>query len=69
MRRLHESVAECLPDRPTGHTDNLDGLVTTMWNEHEYKCPVSCNHTITGSTRRMYCAVCGIYWDRSKLDD
>ena len=57
-----------LPTESSGKNDNLPLGGTTMWFEPEYECPHDNSHSITGSTLRIYCSECGIYWNRDYID-
>jgi len=52
------------PKKPDGKTKDLPA--TTMWFEPYIECP-ECGVPLVGSTRRVYCYECGIYWDRKNL--
>jgi hypothetical protein len=52
-----------LPKTPDGNMKDLDNSVTTMWHEPK-QCPNNPEHKITGSSRRYYCADCGVWWCR-----
>lgn len=50
---------------PDGKLKDLpDTGGTTMWNEKLIFCPNNVFHQITGSTRKLYCPECGVYWKR-----
>lgn len=53
-----------LPKTPDGKMKNLDNSATTMWRVPTSHCPNKHEHKITGSTRRYYCAECGVWWWR-----
>lgn len=59
-----EHYDETLPAVHTGRCHDLPSHATTMWVERNKHCPHDPKHVITGSTRRMYCNKCGIYWNR-----
>ena len=47
---------------------NPDGkfvdLPDTTWDEIDYLCYENPDHNITGTTKRLYCAECGVWWWR-----
>ena len=49
---------------PDGKTSTLPPMVTTMWMENKLTCPKDETHPLTGSTRRIYCDECDVYWNR-----
>lgn len=54
-----------LAPKPDGQCKDLpDTGGTTMWSEQDAVCPNSTEHPITGSTTRLYCSDCGIWWWR-----
>jgi len=54
------------PKKPDGKTKDLPEGATSMWVESELECP-ECEAPLVGSTRRVYCYECGIYWDRENI--
>lgn len=42
----------------------IDGSGTTMWQENTINCPNNKDHELTGSSRKIYCHECGIFWVR-----
>ncbi len=54
--------------KPSGNVKDLDYSTTTMWEEKELHCNKKSFHKISGSTRRVYCYDCGVYWDRHKIE-
>lgn len=53
-----------LPYEPDGLTKDLDGSATTMWFETDKECPRSRIHALSGSTSRIYCYTCKVWWWR-----
>jgi len=50
---------------PNGKLKDLpDNGGTTMWVETLTFCPNNVFHMVTGSTRRIYCSECKVWWWR-----
>lgn len=53
-----------LPKKYDGKVKHLPESVTTMWEEKTLRCPNYASHKITGSSDKVYCYDCGIWWKR-----
>jgi len=53
-----------LPKESSGRLNDLPEHITTMWPEMKLKCPNDKHHNIKGSSRKIYCHSCGIWWAR-----
>ena len=58
-----------LPKKPIGKISDLPFAITTMWYEGGLICPHDDSHKLTGSTRKVYCYECGVWWDRAAMDN
>lgn len=61
------SVGVLTLGEPDGKCSDLPEGATTMWDEKLMFCPNNVFHKITGSTRKVYCAECNVWWKRPEL--
>lgn len=54
-----------LPKELAKHKEHIRN--TTSWNELSTLCPTNEQHTITGSTNKVWCNKCMLEWHRKDL--